>query len=315
MFELDSLGEGEAYFRPAVMFSRANCEHNEMNSYAAQDVKVELTIMSEVGKALTPFFGKWTCFTRTNDLVVLLPNVTSPKTMDFLSEEFALSVPAFQSLWSRLGYGLTHSEDRYVDNLGIPPSRQHRLLVPLHDAEDFVKSHLKTAVLVHLIICIGDKCVKKQKVVLRPQPEERGEVAISSGGENHREEEGQTSKITDNNVPRPETDCAFVDDGSLVECILSAQSAHIQALCPSVESSVSNILKRQLSEPHENGVEEEDEDDGNAKKTKMVHQNAEQMEHGETHSASGVCLCGGGGGTEWVGQGEVLFFKNVRTCN
>lgn len=84
--------------------------------------------------------GEWTCFKRRGDLLVLLADVARINDKGLLKDYFSFSLNAFITLWSRVGYQLSNSEEDLIKNTLI--AKDQMILLPFNDAAEFTSQHL-----------------------------------------------------------------------------------------------------------------------------------------------------------------------------
>ncbi|XP_078365973.1 uncharacterized protein LOC144650179 isoform X2 [Oculina patagonica] len=87
-----------------------------------------------------PLLGEWTCFKRRGELLVLLADVARINDKDLLKDYFSFSMNAFITLWSRVGYQLSLSEEDLIKNTSI--AKDQMILLPFNDAAEFISQHL-----------------------------------------------------------------------------------------------------------------------------------------------------------------------------
>ena len=88
----------------------------------------------------TPLLGKWTCFKRRGELLVLLADVVPVEDRGLLKDYHSFPMNAFITLWSQVGYQLSTSEQEFIKNASI--AKELMKLVPVNDAAEFIAQYL-----------------------------------------------------------------------------------------------------------------------------------------------------------------------------
>lgn len=124
----------------------------------------------------SPVLGEWTCFTRRGELLVLLGDVAGINDKSLLKDYISFSINAFVTLWSQVGYQLSHSEEGLIKSATI--AKELMVLLPFNDAVEFVSQHLMRPAKLFLRtfnpILKGTNTPTTETIEIEPQSDDEG---------------------------------------------------------------------------------------------------------------------------------------------
>lgn len=170
----------------------------------------------------SPLLGEWTCFKRGGDLLVVLGDVARINEKELLKDYFSFSMNAFITLWSQVGYLISHSEEELILNAkDLKIAKELTRLLPFHDATEFIAQHLKgpARLLLHIFNPIlKENGIPTSETITIEPPSDEDEVDLSDGCEKSPEMDGKSGKQRSSKRGERalnELDCAGGNDDSI----------------------------------------------------------------------------------------------------